>query len=119
MRVLGTGTRAGGFMEDDDGVTLCPVRYAVRSVELALSCTPIHLLLTFCPSRGGNGQWMGGDLNDDIKLCPECPIIPQRTEQFRAASVPGTVSPVMSLCHTLRRGACWLVISRTQEPLCQ
>lgn len=45
-------------MEDkDNGVVSCPVRYAVRTVELALSCMPpgIPLLLAFCTSLGGNG----------------------------------------------------------------
>lgn len=54
MRVLGTGTRAGRLMEDDNGVVPCPVRSAVRNVEPGLSSTPssILLLLGFCLSRG-------------------------------------------------------------------
>lgn len=78
MRVLGTGTRAERFTEDDHGVPPCPVGYAARSVELTLSCTPppIPLLLVFCPSRGESVWWVGGDLDSDTKAMPCVPYNP-------------------------------------------
>lgn len=86
-------------MEDNNsGVAPCPVRYAVRAVELALSCRPPRgpLVLAFCPFPGGSGPCMEGALNEHAKHCPVFPVIPQRTEQFWADSAPGTVSLVMN-----------------------